>query len=235
MQQRSNRYSRWLVTALGGALVLGSAACDKKDFNIVGLLASSITVSPASNGQVGVAGQPLAQPIVVHVADQDGASAVNALVTWTVVGSGGSVSSATSTTDVNGNASVTWTLGQTVGTDSLIASIVSGASVTITATVTNGAATTITKTSGDGQSIAAGTTSAPLVIQLVDQFGNPVANTTVNWAVTAGTGTLSSATATTDATGHAQVTYTTGAVPGTSTITVTSGAAAPTSFTVVGT
>ena len=40
MQQRSNRYSRWLVSAMGGALVLGSAACDNKDFNVVGLLAT---------------------------------------------------------------------------------------------------------------------------------------------------------------------------------------------------
>ena len=40
----------------------------------------------------------------------------NAVVAWTVVSGGGSVSAPTSLTDANGNASVTWTLGPAVGT-----------------------------------------------------------------------------------------------------------------------
>ena len=74
-------------------------------------------------------GQPLAQPIVVHVVDQNGASIANAVVKWTVLSGGGSVSAATSQTDANGNASITWTMGPAAFADSLRAAIANGASV----------------------------------------------------------------------------------------------------------
>ena len=141
MQHGSSRYTRWLIPALGSALLVGGTACDDKDFNNVTIpinaavtpVATSITVS-SGNGQVGLVGQPLAQPIVVHVLDQNGDSLANAVVSWTVVSGGGSVSAATSLTDASGNASVTWTMGPTAGADSLKAAIASGASVIITAT-----------------------------------------------------------------------------------------------------
>ena len=176
------------------------------------LLASSISVSAASNGQTGVVGQPLAQPIVVHVSDQNGAALANAVVGWTVVSGGGSVSASTSLTDASGDASVTWTLGQAAGVDSLQAAIATGASVIITANATANGQASLNKISGDNQTILSGTTSAPMVVQVVDQFGNPVANATVTWAATGG-GTLSATSTTTDASGNTQVTLTTSAPP----------------------
>jgi hypothetical protein len=132
MQQRG--FARWLVPTLGGALLLSGAACsDNDNINAVVLVATSITVS-TGNGQVGAVGQPLAQPIVVHVSDQNGASIANAVVTWTVTFGGGSVSAPTSQTDASGNASITWTMGKAAGADSLRGAIVTGAFVTITAT-----------------------------------------------------------------------------------------------------
>ena len=63
---------------------------------------------------------------------------------------------------------------------------------------------TLTKVSGDGQE---GTTSEPLakpfVVSVLDQNGSPLAGAVVRFAVTAGGGTLSSTTATTDANGRA--------------------------------
>src|SRR4051794_35950972 len=106
MQQRTSRFARWLVPAVGGALLLGSAACDDKITNSIQFVATNISVSAASNGQVGVAGQPLPQPIVVHVSDQNGAALENAVLAWTVVSGGGSVSAPTTLTDANGNASM---------------------------------------------------------------------------------------------------------------------------------
>jgi len=134
MQLRSSRYTRWLVPVLGGTLLLSGAACDSSDdiTNVV-LVATSITVG-TGNGQLGVVGQPLPLPIVVHVSDQNGASIANAVVDWTVLFGGGSVSAPSSLTDAAGNASVTWTMGPTAGVDSLRAAIATGASVTITAT-----------------------------------------------------------------------------------------------------
>ncbi|HEU4993640.1 MAG TPA: Ig-like domain-containing protein [Gemmatimonadaceae bacterium] len=134
MQQRSSHFRRWLAPALGGALLLASAACNDDDNNLVNrvLVATSISVS-SGDGQVGVAGQPLAQPIVVHVLDQIGNSLANGVVSWTVLSGGGSVSASTTLTDANGNASVTWTMGA-AGVNALRAAIANGASVTFTAT-----------------------------------------------------------------------------------------------------
>ena len=134
MQQRSSRYTRWLAPVLGGALLLSSAACDGDDFTNVAFF-PEISVS-SGDRQTGAAGRPLAQPIVVRVSDQNGFAIPNALVNWTVLFGGGSVSAASSQTDVNGNASITWTMGPTASVDSLRASLVTGASVIITATAT---------------------------------------------------------------------------------------------------
>jgi hypothetical protein len=136
MQQRNSRYRRWLGPALGGALLLSSAACDDK-VDIVNAVAAATSITVASGDrQFGEVGQPLAQPIVVHVSDQNGASIANAAVNWTVLFGGGSVSASSSLTDGNGDASVTWTMGPTVGADSLRAAIANGAFVIITATAT---------------------------------------------------------------------------------------------------
>jgi hypothetical protein len=134
MQQRSSHYRRWLLPVLGGALLLTSAACND-DNGLVNrvLVATSISAS-SGDAQVGAAGQALAQPIVVHVLNQIGNSLQNAVVSWTVLSGGGSVSASTSLTDANGNASVTWTLGPAAGANSLRAAIANGNSVTFTAT-----------------------------------------------------------------------------------------------------
>jgi adhesin/invasin len=125
-----------------------------------------------------------------------------------------------------------WTLGSAVGTDSLQASIAGGADAFITATATAAAASAVHITSGGTQTVTAGTTTAPLVVQVVDQFGNPIAAATVAWAVTGG-GTLSAATSTTDATGSTQVTLTTAAAPANYTVTAMAGTLTPVTFTIM--
>ena len=86
-------------------------------------------------------------------------------------------------------------------------------------------------TSGSAQTVTAGAVTAPLVVQVLDQFANPVPNATVIWAV-AGGGTLSATTTTTDSTGTTQVTLATGVAPGNYTVTATTGSIAPASFTI---
>ena len=124
-----------------------------------------------------------------------------------------------------------WTLGTTAGTDSLQASIAGGANTFIAGDGDGRRGVSRDITSGDIQTVDAGTTTAPLVVKVVDQFGNPVANATVTWAVTGG-GTLSATTSTTDATGSTQVTLTTAAAPGNYTVTATSGTLTPVTFTI---
>ena len=212
------------------ALVV-AAACSDSNNTAPTPVATTITVTSTTNGQTGTVGAALAQPIDVIVEDQSGAPMANATVTWTVLSGGGSVATATSTTDDSGNTTVIWTLGTTVGVDSLQASIGSGTPATITATATAGAASAIRITSGDAQSVAAGAATAPLVVQVIDQFANPIANATVTWAVQGG-GALSATSSTTDATGTAQVTLTTDSAPAAYTVTASTGNITPVTFSI---
>lgn len=74
---------------------------------------------------------------------------------------------------------------------------------------------TITKAGGDNQTGTAGTTLPnPLVVQINDPSGNPQAGVTVDFAVTSGSGSVSPASAVTNASGQASTTLTLGAAPG---------------------
>ncbi len=204
------------------ALVVVGGACSDNNNSVAPLVATAITPNATTNGQTGTVATPLAQAVGVVVVDQNGAPFPNASVAWTIESGGGSVDSAATFTDANGHATVVWTLGTTAGTDSLKATLTSGASTFITATATAGAAQQLHVTSGGSQTVTAGSTTAPLVLQVQDQFGNPLINTTVTWAVTGG-GSLSATSSTTDSTGTTQVTLTTGPSPANYVVTATIG------------
>ena len=65
--------------------------------------------------QKGTIGEPLAEPFVVSVLDENGAIVVGAVITFSVTGGGGTLSSTTATTDTNGRARSTLTLGDELG------------------------------------------------------------------------------------------------------------------------
>ena len=224
-------FSTARALAITVGLGIAVAACKDDSDNTAPLVATGITADNGTNNQTAVAGGTLAQPVAVHVTDQNGAPIANVTVTWTTV-NGGSVSAPSSTTDATGSASVSWTLSTTAETDSLKASIFSGASTIITATGTTGSATTETKVSGDNQVDASGATSAPFVVMVVDQFNNPVSGVVVSWSSSGGT--LSAVTSTTDATGKTSVTMQIPAA-GTYTVTAAAGAASSVTFNLVAT
>ena len=139
----STRFSRRVLGALIGSLLLGSAACDNNDFtNGVVLSATNIEIVSGS-GQTGGVNTQLANPLVVRVRDQSGNVVVNALVSWTT--SSGSLSSATTLTGVDGLTSVTWTLGPTAGQQLATATIGSG-TVIGSGTIGTGQSVTFTAT-----------------------------------------------------------------------------------------
>ena len=74
----------------------------------------------------------------------------------------------------------------------------------------------------------------PLVVLVVDQYGDPFPGASVTFAVTTGGGTLSATSATTDAKGRAVTTLTLGPEPGTNTIEATVGGLDPVTFTAIG-
>jgi len=212
---------------VGVASMFFLSACDDKfDFaNVIVPVASTLTVVAGSNNQVGIAGQALPVPITVHVLDQNGNPIPGAVVSWTIIGASGTVSSPTSTTNASGDASVIWTLGTVAGTDSLTASLANGVSVLITAIATAGPFENLRIVSGDSQSVAIGVASAPMVVRAVDVNGNPVAGVTVNFATNNVGGTLTPAFMVTDVNGLASVTLTPVAPTGAFTVTATAGAA----------
>ncbi len=132
-------------------------------------------------------------------------------------------------TDENGIAGALWRLATRPGTNVVVATstFVSGApdSVVFTAVGQLGgpsSADSIVKISGDQQDVeqdttttGTGTTTAiqfnPMVVQVADRFGNPVAGVTVFFHVSVGFGALSSALDVTDAGGFAETVYTSAA------------------------
>ncbi|MGI8498700.1 MAG: Ig-like domain-containing protein [Gemmatimonadaceae bacterium] len=93
-------------------------------------------------------------------------------------------------------------------------------------------ATSLRKVSGDLQMGAAGSDlTNPLVVQVKDQSGQPMAGVTVTWAVTAGGGSVSRSSTVTDATGVAQVTWTLGSSLGSGAVTAIAAGLPPVTFT----
>ena len=96
----------------------------------------SLTVA-AGDGQVAVVGTALANAIAVLLWDDLGNPIAGASVTWSVTAGGGSVAPATSTTSSNGQATTNWTLGGTVGLQTVTAAT-AGFLVTFSATAEAG-------------------------------------------------------------------------------------------------
>ena len=201
--------------------------------------------------QEGTVGAALAKPFVVSVLNQEGSAFAGAVVHFSVTAGGGTLSATTATTDANGRARSTLTLGSDPGTNTVEATVAGLESLTFTAI---GQATTdsdgddeqaddeqampqsLTKVSGEGQAGPAGTTLAePFVVSVLDQNGAAFAGAVVTFSVTAGGGTLSATTATTNASGQARSTLTLGSDPGPNTVSATVAGLEPVAFTATAT
>src|SRR5262249_47924800 len=144
----------------------------------------------SGSGQTGKAGSTLAQPAQVRVTAADGQGVAGVTVNFAAP-TGGSVGSASTTTDAQGLASTTMTLGGTIGPQSFAASAAGfSASISVSATVGDPAVVTAIGGSGQADTVRR-TLPQPFVARVADKFGNPVQGITVTWARTAGSGTLS--------------------------------------------
>ena len=95
------------------------------------------TISGVSGDeQIAVVGSALPAPFVVRVTDAQGNAVSGVAVTWAVTAGGGTLSATSTQTDSQGQASVTLTLGPTVGTNTVTASStgLSGSPVVFNAT-----------------------------------------------------------------------------------------------------
>ncbi len=192
----------------------------------------------SGDGQEGLAGIALAAPFVVSVLDEDDEAIAGVVVTFSVTGGGGILSSTTATTDANGQATttLTLTLGSDAETTTVAATVEGLESVTFTVTAVGQATPdSLAKVSGDGQEGLAGAVLAePFVVSVLDEDGAAIAGAVVTFSVTAGGGTLSATTATTDANGQARSRLTLGSDAGTNTVSATVEGLEPVTFTATG-
>ncbi|MEP6589623.1 MAG: Ig-like domain-containing protein [Gemmatimonadota bacterium] len=160
----------------------------------------------AGNNQSGTVGQAVAVAPVIRVRDASGHGLVGIVVRFTVTSGGGVLSTDSTMTDGNGQATAgQWTLGTTAGTNTLKAQALGlTTTLTISATALPGASANLASASGTNFAalVQQPLTSLPTVL-VTDGFGNPVPGATVTFTVTQNNGTLSGSTPTTDAQGRA--------------------------------
>ena len=207
----------------------------------------------SGDGQEGLVGAQLAEPFVVLVLDEDGVAVAGAVVTFLVTAGGGMLSSTTDAdpctiesstssitviTDANGHAAARLTLGSDPRTNA-VSAIVKGRGlgpISFIATAAEQAMPhSLTKVCGDSQEgMVDILLDEPFVVSVVDEDGAAMAGVVVSFAVTAGGGTLSSTTSTTDANGRAATRLTLGSDAGTNTVSATVEGLEPVTFTATG-
>ena len=168
----------------------------------------------AGNGQSGTVGQPLSQPITVRVTDSDGQPVGGTRVYWAA--GAGTVEQTSTLTNADGQASTAWTLGTAAGEQTASGTVGSLQPVLFSASASAGQPSALVKLSGDAQLANVSTTlPQPLVAQVTDAFGNPIAGVPVSWSTAStGAGTLTVEAPTTDAQGKARAAWTLGEVTG---------------------
>ncbi len=154
-------------------------------------------------------------PLSVRVSDSFNNPVSGASVSWTKSG-GGSLGSATTTTNSDGIATNSYTLGAVLGTETVTAAAGSAAA-TFTFTANGGRPASIVAVSGGGQSgRISQALGSPLVVKVTDASGNPVRDAAITW--TAQNATIASTTPS-DASGQASANVQLGNVVGSATVT----------------
>jgi hypothetical protein len=187
----------------------------------------NIAVDSAFAVRTAVVGTSLPAKVRVTL---NGTPVVGLGVLWTPATRSGTVSATTSATDSTGYAVTTWIVGDTVGTQTLTASI-TGASANLVAEASAGPATTLTKVTADSSAVVAGA-SLLLTVRTTDKFGNAVSGVLVTWASSSGAVSVTSTT--TGASGQAEVAFTSPGTPGLSTVTASVAGFGTATFKVVG-
>ena len=185
----------------------------------------------AGDQQQGPFNSALPNPFSVQVQDQDGNPLEGVEVTFAVTAGGGTLSATTATTDANGRAESTLTLGRQLGPNTVEVTVADLDPVVFSA-VGQAVPQTLAKVSGDEQEgPVSGELAEPFVVSVLDQNGTALAGAAVTFAVKAGEGTLSATTATTDANGRASSILTLGSAPGANTVEAAVAGLEPVTFT----
>ena len=214
---------RLLRACLALAPLLAAGACGGGDLVLPGESTPAHITIVEGNEQTGSVGTVLGQQIVVKVTDAQDRAVAGQTVEFEIVegGTGAAVAPATVVTDNAGLAAAAWTLGGTLGAQTLDASVVGEPLTTrFSATAVASGANRLVAVSGDGQTAPVGTALVDsLVVRAEDAFGNPVPGVTVEW--TASAGEISPPSVVTGSDGLAAARRILGAVAGEQTATAT--------------
>lgn len=236
--------TRWTVGTAAGQSALtasaGSGVTATVTATVTAASASTVTMV-AGDGQTAPAGTALPIAPSVRVADAFGNLAEGVPVTFTALSGGGLVTNGVGTTDAQGVAAVgSWTLGSSVGTQTLAARVeaagVAGNPVVFTATATTPTGSQMVATAGNNQQASVGrlVAVAPTVV-VTNAAGAAVPGAIVTFAVASGGGNVVGSRQVTDATGTAIVGgWFLGPLPGTNTLTASSPGVSSVTFTATG-
>ena len=210
----------WTLGPLGGTQTLSAAAIGVQSLSVNATATNTtnvwvITQQPAASHRAGATVTP---PLLAEFRTPAGALVTTFTGTATLA-LGANPGSAT----LGGTASVAAVAGVATFASYTLNKVGTGYTLTVSSSgatsatssafdVTAASAATLALVSGNGQTGAFSTALAqPIVANVQDAFGNPVAGVTVTFAVTSGAGTLGTPTATTSASGIASTTWTLGA------------------------
>ncbi len=192
--RRANRTGGLRVAAAAAVLLAGLAGCKSESAPEVRTLTKD-----SGDNQSGTVGQVLQVQPRVKVTGDGGKAITGATVTFEVTSGGGSVTPASATTNDNGFAAATWTLGQQAGASqelkvTLQGQTGTGSTVTFTASAGAGPVAALAKNAGDAQTGTVGMAVAtPPRVKATDAFGNGVAGVTVTFSIASGGGTITTA------------------------------------------
>ena len=214
-----------LVTAItnGTATITAAAGAASGSVNLSVTQLATMLEKVSGDGQLGPAGEPLPESLLVQVHDRLGNPAIGVPVEFQIMEGGGTPTPAQTQTDMQGRASTTWTLGVVAGEAQAVRSFLSfsvGQGVNFEATAVPGLPGGIVVVSGDGQAVPRSTLLDPLVVRVEDLFQNPVSGVTVEFAVIGGGGSVQPSTTSTDAGGLATTQWTLGAPLGDQSVSI---------------
>jgi hypothetical protein len=219
--------ARVIATALSISLAGALAGCDATNStNVDATPYFTYTTDPAlADSIVAVAGSVI--PVRVKITHA-GVAAAYLGIAWSTTGGNSRVADTASTTDSLGYAFAHWVVRDSIGDNTLTLTTIDGTHTFYARTIP-GEASSIVRAAADSMTIAAGG-AATLAVLVLDAHDNAVPNVSVQWSASGGT--LAGASASSDANGRAQITFTAPAA-GAYTVTATLADRATVSFTVV--
>jgi hypothetical protein len=194
MSARQGRLTAPACATAGAGLLLALTACGADlvlpDDSGTGGSSLALQIERGA-GQQGTVGEPLAEPLGVRVVDEEGRPVAGAPVAFTPLGErAGSVEPDTAYTDADGRASARWVLGTIAGPFEVRAHVAlprGPSALLFAAEARPGSPATLGRVSGNGQLGVPGRPLAdPLVVRLLDRYGNPVPEVDVSWRVDGG-------------------------------------------------